>query len=325
VELLVVIGIITILISMLLPALSKVRRQAQGTQCLSNLRVLSQAAVMFTNDNNGWMPARANNGSNNENYYNAYTKYIQKSGSASYYNSVNWIAFEYYADPYGSTVAGQDENLTYSGLAKYLNITYTTSQAKGATAPTFDTAPPGGFPDSLAINAQYAKYFRCPGDEPAQRPGVDPTNKQPFRYSYQLNDFVCSPAQGLGGASVTNGQSQRVDFLFNGKLTSINNPSNIILFVCADEYTIGWTGEWSPNPAGWALPLAGNPPIPQTNLISARHSSQSSSRSIANPNAPNLDGYGNVSFCDGHAALIGRKESLRQVHTGSAAADPVGF
>jgi prepilin-type N-terminal cleavage/methylation domain-containing protein/prepilin-type processing-associated H-X9-DG protein len=56
VELLVVIGIIALLISILLPALNKVRAQAQITACLSNLRQVGNAFVMYTIENKGWMP-----------------------------------------------------------------------------------------------------------------------------------------------------------------------------------------------------------------------------------------------------------------------------
>ena len=51
VELLVVIGVIAVLISLLMPALTKARKQARAVVCLSNLRQLHQAFTMYTVEN----------------------------------------------------------------------------------------------------------------------------------------------------------------------------------------------------------------------------------------------------------------------------------
>ena len=56
VELLVVIGIIALLISILMPALGKVRDQANGVKCSSNLRQMMTAALMFAQDHGGRFP-----------------------------------------------------------------------------------------------------------------------------------------------------------------------------------------------------------------------------------------------------------------------------
>src|SRR5512145_2434854 len=56
VELLVVIGIVTVLIAMLLPALTKARKQAVAVACASNMRQIGGAMLMYANANKGKLP-----------------------------------------------------------------------------------------------------------------------------------------------------------------------------------------------------------------------------------------------------------------------------
>jgi prepilin-type N-terminal cleavage/methylation domain-containing protein/prepilin-type processing-associated H-X9-DG protein len=56
VELLVVIGIISILIAMLLPALNKAREAAKTIACASNMRQVMNGLMMYANDAHGRLP-----------------------------------------------------------------------------------------------------------------------------------------------------------------------------------------------------------------------------------------------------------------------------
>src|SRR5688500_6658675 len=56
VELLVVIGLSAVLIALLLPAVQAARRAARALECSSNLRQLTHALVIYTNENRGYFP-----------------------------------------------------------------------------------------------------------------------------------------------------------------------------------------------------------------------------------------------------------------------------
>jgi prepilin-type processing-associated H-X9-DG protein/prepilin-type N-terminal cleavage/methylation domain-containing protein len=90
VELLVVIGIISVLIAMLLPALNKARRAAQAVACASNLRQVGMAFQMYNNDNQQWYPMSVGvntwiwPGGDNSNLWYAYiASYLGWNGDTS--------------------------------------------------------------------------------------------------------------------------------------------------------------------------------------------------------------------------------------------------
>jgi prepilin-type N-terminal cleavage/methylation domain-containing protein/prepilin-type processing-associated H-X9-DG protein len=310
VELLVVIGIIAVLISILLPALTKAREAGNQTKCLANLRSLTQAMISFANDKKGLMPGRAGGG--NTRYNANYTAIVNGDppGVNPVTETADWICWMRKVDPitglgpYGNA---KDGNITYSALAPYLGIKFV------------DTT--GDFARANQVSEGAGAMFRCPSDQLTNRPGIDDNGniagRGAFRYSYSANIYFMNPIQNGGG--LTGAAERYAGSTFTGKITSIKVPAEKILLVCEDELSMD-DGTFNANPGNW------NSATGRVNLVASRHQAKFvEARSITNPSFINKDAKGNVAFVDGHAEFFSRKDALRAKHSGRAAADPVGF
>jgi prepilin-type N-terminal cleavage/methylation domain-containing protein/prepilin-type processing-associated H-X9-DG protein len=143
IELLVVIAIIAILASLLLPALAQAKTSAQGIKCLSNMRQLQLAAIMYGSDNNDSIPL-------NE----GHARFGPFIGAAPY--DYNWVGGSFGSDGGTASPLGAETNIWLLGTL-------------GPIDPTGDSKSQLG--GSIGLYAKNAGVYKCPSDQSVYKTG----------------------------------------------------------------------------------------------------------------------------------------------------------
>lgn len=281
VELLVVMGIIAILISLLLPVLTKVREQGRQIQCMNNLRQLGSGMLLYAAANDGYLPATARSSVDSTGLY------------AGTYPPFDWLFWQQRPNTYG----GQE--IMHSALAQYIQLNYgsmdftqNSSALSVLRCPSDDSwalrATSGGYPFSYVMNCFIA------GDSSLMQPNNGYVGTQPSLCTTLLR--------------VTNA-SQKV-LMYEEDDTSIDDGNGQPWWGC--------TGTFSPNaPESSSTGMAAVNLLSirhDASKVTAAGptTSQAGSWQLA---VPNPDARGNVVFCDGHAEFVTRGFLHRPDHT----------
>jgi prepilin-type N-terminal cleavage/methylation domain-containing protein len=119
IELLVVISIISLLVAILLPALSKARAAAYTTQCRVNMRSVMLATAVYANDHRGDLPGSRFNNARDYTVNVSHSSMVTPSGSVSNVpvGAGRLVMKDYLSSPRIAYCPGRPEGdrLTYSG------------------------------------------------------------------------------------------------------------------------------------------------------------------------------------------------------------------
>ena len=277
VELLVVIGIIALLISILLPALTKARKSANTVRCAANLHMIGLAVIGYTQDNKGRLmpgtvpPINASLYPNG--FYWATELVLQKYITAPY---VTLAANGQFNAPAANSVFKCPEGIDTSDL----NTTDSTSAAQG------------NYPTDAKNNSAY-----CPFLEPNSA-GINVGIASWYQLNARITGFASNYTSGgvfnppfvyfpSGSDSLGEAESASiVDINYSRRLSMIRQPAVTVMIGEASD----------PN---WVTqtPTAAYPGH-YAKRMSARHGTRSTDGTNA---------YTNFAFFDGHVALFPTK------------------
>jgi prepilin-type N-terminal cleavage/methylation domain-containing protein len=163
IELLVVIAIIGVLVSLLLPAVQKVREAANQTQCKNNLKQIGLGLFNYATTNNGFPPGSYSYSVNNTTYAHGWVPFVLPTLELD--NLYRLYYWDKNADSNGSTAYNWWQNPTVTQKIKLL-------QCPSAPANRVDTTTPGG----ANLQAACSDYAPVAGVNPRiySLPGMPP-------------------------------------------------------------------------------------------------------------------------------------------------------
>jgi prepilin-type N-terminal cleavage/methylation domain-containing protein/prepilin-type processing-associated H-X9-DG protein len=273
IELLVVIAIIAVLISMLLPTLNKVRRQAFAIQCASNLKQVAMGIVLYSSDHKGMLPPAFIQGDT--------TRTIYPDG---WWFATDLVRLKYLSAPNAFAAGTGARDLTANSVFRCPEgLIETISAGGGAGAwPTDNVNNAYALPNSAreqALNYGVASWYMLHTgvNTNSNRLRTSATTSTPF-VTFSRNN--AAPASPLDDAALAT-ELRAADFC--RKISMMRRPGEMVMVVEAGS-------------TNWAYG-AGIPPADLTNQVprlGARHGKVS---------ANGRDAYTNLAFFDGHVGL----------------------
>jgi prepilin-type N-terminal cleavage/methylation domain-containing protein/prepilin-type processing-associated H-X9-DG protein len=193
VELLVVIGIIALLISILLPALSKARKQANQAACGSNLKQMYIAFQIYSTENRGWLfPVNQNVNGFDQPDPNG----LPGTLGTNFPPHERWPAYVKSIAP----AAVRKNPITYK------NVEYTLARWPD---PAWRSVPPAEQMEKYPADEYTPAILRCPEDnEPAEA------------HSYVLNDHLADERIRFGTSRLGSAGSSANVVVAGEKLTT---------------------------------------------------------------------------------------------------------
>jgi prepilin-type N-terminal cleavage/methylation domain-containing protein/prepilin-type processing-associated H-X9-DG protein len=268
VELLIVIAIIAVLMGILLPTVSRAREQANQVTCLSNLRQLGLAFVLYCQENQGWMPRAA--------------------PYATGMNAESPQDFLWWQQASRNQFVAPDRDIYNSPLMKYLGGKPDVPAVKRGT----------DFYD------ERQRILRCPSDPLADHPVSVAMGDQNgnYYYSYSINNLMQSldPANPRDISLVPVNIKTGKPFDVAGKLVRVRNPAEKILMVEEAESTID-DGSFDPTSGTNLLSVRHDRTALQPADLPTGYIKVNGVWTVRNGGC-----RGNVSFCDGHADFVPR-------------------
>jgi prepilin-type N-terminal cleavage/methylation domain-containing protein/prepilin-type processing-associated H-X9-DG protein len=249
VELLVVIGIIAVLIAILMPALSAARDQATTIACESNLRQLGLITMMYSTENNGFLPFCTNDA----------------DGQNPYRQQATWQNYIYSSTTAGGNVAysfnlgslkSPPQILTCpSSQSFYMSITSNQLIGPGqniADGTSIETQPYG-----LCVNSMI-----CPRNDEWLSDGPYPNSNNGVSYPGSYQTWPSAPGVKIAGFThpdqvflVCDGCANGGNFWVGGwppqqSVRFRHNKATAINLVFVDGHTESWnykTCQWGTN------------------------------------------------------------------------------